>query len=92
MRRITLDGTRMATKEELHRELKDKLRLPEHYGNNLDALWDCLTGEVELPIEVDWKHYGAAVQALGTYGESTAELLEEAARQLGGRFRFSKDA
>ncbi|AEI43774.1 barstar family protein [Paenibacillus mucilaginosus] len=92
MRSVTLDGTRMATKEELHRELKEKLGLPEHYGNNLDALWDCLTGEVELPLEIDWKHYGAAVQALGPYGESTAELFEEAVRQLDGSFRFTKDA
>ena len=39
----------------LHQKLKQGLHLPFYYGNNLDALWDCLTdlvlsGEVKLTI------------------------------------------
>jgi ribonuclease inhibitor len=26
--------------------------LPEWYGNNLDALWDALTGLIETPVEI----------------------------------------
>ena len=39
---IVLDGKRMGGREELHAELKRKLALPDYYGNNLDALNDCL--------------------------------------------------
>ena len=39
---IILDGKRMGERAELHAQLKEKLRLPEYYGGNLDALNDCL--------------------------------------------------
>ena len=37
---------------DLHNEIREKLELPEWYGDNLDALWDMLTGFIETPIEV----------------------------------------
>lgn len=39
---IILDGRRMDDRAGLHAELKQKLSLPEYYGENLDALNDCL--------------------------------------------------
>ena len=36
----------------LLREIKEKLNLPEWYGENLDALWDALIGIVETPINI----------------------------------------
>jgi len=36
---------------ELHLELKTQMEFPEWYGENLDALWDMLTGYIE-PGEV----------------------------------------
>ncbi len=39
---IVLDGRRMDDRAGLHAELKRKLSLPDYYGNNLDALNDCL--------------------------------------------------
>ena len=33
-------------------EIREKLELPEWHGNNLDALWDMLTGFIETPIEI----------------------------------------
>lgn len=43
MREIFLDGSYLCEEENAHEYLKDKLDLPEHYGRNLDALYDCLT-------------------------------------------------
>ena len=37
-----LDGKQMVSKEETHAYLKETFGFPEHYGNNLDALHDCL--------------------------------------------------
>ena len=43
----------MEEKETAHTYLKEKLRLPDYYGGNLDALYDCLTDEEEMEIEVE---------------------------------------
>lgn len=41
---ITLDFTNMKYPAQLHKELKTKFEFPEYYGENWDALWDCLDG------------------------------------------------
>ena len=43
METIRLNGKKMTDRKAAHAYLKKKLHLPEYYGNNLDALWDCLT-------------------------------------------------
>jgi ribonuclease inhibitor len=42
-----IDCAAIHSKEELHRILAETLRFPAHYGNNLDALYDCLTSRSE---------------------------------------------
>lgn len=43
---------------EIHRLLKEKFGLPEYYGENWDALWDCLDGLFDDLGEIDIKIYG----------------------------------
>ncbi|MDQ0417562.1 RNAse (barnase) inhibitor barstar [Croceifilum oryzae] len=40
MRNIVIDGKVIVTINHLHKLLKEKIGLPDHYGENLDALWD----------------------------------------------------
>ena len=40
---IFVDASRYATARELHLALKMMLGLPEYYGCNADALYDCLS-------------------------------------------------
>ena len=40
---ITLDARQLWEKEAAHRYLQQTLKLPDYYGCNLDALYDCLT-------------------------------------------------
>ena len=42
--KIILDFTNMKYPAQLHRELKMKFEFPDYYGENWDALWDCLEG------------------------------------------------
>lgn len=49
---IVLDGRRMDDRAGLHGELKQKLSLPDYYGNNLDALNDCLSERRERELIV----------------------------------------
>jgi len=41
---IILDFTGCKYLGEIHQKLKKKFGLPEYYGENWDALWDCLQG------------------------------------------------
>lgn len=43
MKRIILDLTHIETVKALHIYMQYKLDLPDYYGRNLDALYDCLT-------------------------------------------------
>ena len=43
MKTILLDFEWAETREDVHTLLKKELELPDYYGRNLDALYDCLT-------------------------------------------------
>ena len=43
MIRIEIDFSKARSREDIHEILKFSLNLPNYYGNNLDALYDCLT-------------------------------------------------
>ncbi|WP_017813886.1 barstar family protein [Paenibacillus shenyangensis] len=77
MRTVWINGEDFSTIQELHEQLKSKLELPEFYGGNLDALWDCLTGMIELPLELRWVNYGISHDRMGDQAERVRSLLEE---------------
>ena len=52
MKTVVIDFSKCKYPMDLHNETREKLELPEWYGDNLDALWDMLTGFIETPIEV----------------------------------------
>ena len=37
---------------EIHQRIRKELELPEWYGENLDALWDSLTGIMYYPADI----------------------------------------
>lgn len=59
MKEITLDCSLFTHKAQLHQALFEALSLPQWYGHNLDALFDCLT---DLPEQThlilkNWNTY-----------------------------------
>lgn len=48
-----LDASKMTDKETSHAYLKEIFELPEYYGNNLDALHDCLEEMADVEIIVE---------------------------------------
>ena len=78
--KLTLDGAVIPDRETLHTTLASLLRLPDYYGRNLDALYDCLTSlpeETSLVLE----HPAALEQALGGYARAFFRVLQDAARE-----------
>jgi ribonuclease inhibitor len=79
MNKIILDGTQFINKEKLHAILKSELRLPPYYGNNLDALWDCVTGDIQLPVSIEWINFQSSKVLLGDYAEEVLKIFLNAA-------------
>ena len=63
---IVLDGRQMEDRAALHAELKRKLSLPDYYGNNLDALNDCLSERVARELIVI-EHAGELLEGCEDY-------------------------
>ncbi len=78
MEEIRLDGVEMTDKKKTHSYIKEKLALPDYYGNNLDALWDCLSTDYSQKIIVI-VHPGKLVENLGQYGGQLIAVFQEAA-------------
>ena len=49
MKTFVLDFTGLENKYQLHDYLRETLSLPDYYGHNLDALWDCLDRQFSEP-------------------------------------------
>ena len=75
---LILNGQKITTREELHKQMEQTLDFPEWYGGNLDALYDCLT---ELMQEMDIRvlHRDALEQNLGDYAAKVLTVLQDAA-------------
>lgn len=78
--RVVLDGRQMGNREAAHLHLQERLGLPEWYGRNLDALYDCLTGELP-PMEILLQHSEALEYG---YGQALLDTLREAADEVEG--------
>lgn len=51
-RNFELDFSECSTWGEVYREIKKKLELPDWCGENLDALWDAVTGMMYTPAQI----------------------------------------
>ena len=40
--------------EDFYAQLKEKLTLPDYFGDNLDALYYVITGELEMPLHIEF--------------------------------------
>lgn len=78
---VTLDCRYFSDKVTAHNQLKERLGFPDHYGKNLDALYDCLTELSGCRILLQ---NAASLQQLGPYGESLLNTIRDAAEHNPG--------
>ena len=75
MRKIDLDMNIPHSRQQIHEYLKVKLDLPDYYGANLDALYDCLT---DMTGGIRLYHAAEMRRSLLTYGEKILRVLKDA--------------
>ena len=80
MKQVILDGTGIFSRDQLHDALQQSLSLPQWYGRNLDALFDCLT-DIAEPVQLTLQGRLALRVHLGRYAESLERVLKRAAQE-----------
>ncbi len=74
---LRLNGGQLTDRQQLHEAIAQQLRLPDYYGENLDALWDILSSWNE-PLQIVVEDSGRLIGGLGSYGEAVLQLFQEA--------------
>lgn len=80
MIKIILNGKRMINKEMAHQHIKCKLKTPEYYGENLDALWDVLS-TWDRPTKIIFINADFTIENLGDYGKSIISVFQDASEE-----------
>lgn len=79
MNTVYIDFIEIGDSEDFFDQLKEKLKLPETFGDNLDALYDSITGFLELPLHLEFVNM--SVEQLDNF-EDLLTTLEEADEEL----------
>ncbi|KMQ67549.1 barnase inhibitor [Chryseobacterium sp. FH2] len=79
MKTIYIDFTDIGDYEDFYAQLKEKLTLPDYFGDNLDALSDIITGELEMPLHLEFVNM--SVDQLEIF-EDLLTTLEDAEDQV----------
>ena len=85
MKTIYIDFSEIGDEEDFFAQLREKLSLPEHFGNNLDALYDTITGDLEMPLRIEFVNMN--VEQLEHF-EDLLTTLEDAVDETEG-FSFA---
>ncbi|MFI4987560.1 MAG: barstar family protein [Alphaproteobacteria bacterium] len=76
---VRIDGRAVRSLADAYTALAEALVLPAHFGRNLDALFDALTGDVAGPLELEWANAAATRAALGRDFERLVAVFREVA-------------
>lgn len=83
-KKIDIDFSNCKYIGSLHKEIRQKLNLPDWYGENLDALWDSLIGVIETPVDIRivYKPQTAMAKRMKPYVDEIITVFNEAVIQF----------
>ncbi|WP_150774484.1 barstar family protein [Pseudomonas fluorescens] len=62
---VELDGFSISSEQEFHKRIASAFSVTQYYENNLNALWDLLSTDVERPIELIWTNSKHSEELMG---------------------------
>jgi ribonuclease inhibitor len=80
-RRYKLPGRAIHSLNEFYDEIARMLLFPDHFGRNLDALWDILTADVPGPVNLIWEDSAVSKASMGKDFERITALLKEVEKE-----------
>lgn len=80
-KKVKLAGKSIRSLDEFYGEIAKKLRFPDYFGRNLDALWDVLTTDVKGPVELAWEDSEASKKSMGKDFQKVAALLKDVEKE-----------
>ena len=92
---VELDFAGIKSLWELHEYLKEAFGLPDYYGHNMDALWDCLHCSFNEPTTIVLKNLPGISKDLTEAVEIMLELftdLEREDKEVTVRVETAEDA
>jgi ribonuclease inhibitor len=82
-RKVRLQGKAVRSLDDFYSEIARKLHFPDHFGRNLDALWDVLSTDVKGPVELVWEDLETSRKSMGKDFEKVAALLRDVEKERG---------
>ncbi|TDB56007.1 barstar family protein [Photorhabdus luminescens] len=86
MHKVEFDFDRIPDLKMFYQQFSEQFELGDEFGSNLDALWDVVTGGIDLPVEVNFIHF---TQQKRHDFASLVLLFEEAEEELEGELSFN---
>ena len=77
MRKYKLPGKSIHSLDEFYDEIGLLLNFPDHFGRNLDALWDLLTTDIKGPVELIWEESATSKKSMGKDFARVSALLQD---------------
>lgn len=76
-----IDGKEVNTEAAFHKAISSLFNFSPYYGNNLHALWDTLSTDIERPITLIWKDAAISKVALGSDFDLIVDVLKRVEMQ-----------
>jgi ribonuclease inhibitor len=77
IKHCSLNGNAIRSLNDFYDRISALKDIPEHFGRNLDALWDVLFTDVEGPLEIIWNNADASKKSMGKDFDRIVKLLRD---------------
>ena len=74
---IHIDGNIILSEEDFYKVAGPLLGFPDYFGNNLDALWDSMSGHIDTDIILVWDNHSISKNAFPETFEKIVEIFDE---------------
>ena len=78
---VEVDWAEVQSEAQMHRVLASALDFPDWYGNNANALWDAITGLVDMPHTLRFIGWQDFARRLPGVAHGLTNMLDEMAQK-----------